>query len=83
MSEEWTMDASQKTISMEKWKKGMSPAEVYGCALMRHEEHQIPTDHWEETALDRGSWKAESGWALKQNEGETSEKTTAKRSSSI
>lgn len=82
MSEEWTMEASQKTISMEKWKKGMSPAEVYGCALTRHEEHQIPTDRWEETALDHGSWKAESGWALKQNEEETSEKTTAKRSSS-
>lgn len=49
----------------------MSPAEVYGCALTRHEEHQIPTDHWEETALDHGSWKAEIGWALKQNEEET------------
>lgn len=44
-------------------KKGNVPScpEVYGCGLTRHEEHQIPTDHWEETALDRGSWKAESG----------------------
>lgn len=61
----------------------MSLAEVYGCALTRHEEHQIPTDHWEETALDHASWKAEIGWALKQNQEKTSEKTTAKSSSSI
>lgn len=56
---------------------------IHSCLVnTRHEEHQIPTDRWEETALDHGSWKAESGWALKQNEEETSEKTTAKRSSS-